>query len=716
MRPGGLRTAPHAALPSAGRIGVSALAVLASLLLAMTAGTTSARAATSSGAAFVPLDPVRVVDSRIGLGIPGPLQPGAPMTFAVAGTHGIPGDAIAVAGNLTVVGQSRSGYVSLAPEPVAAPGTSTLNVPYGDIRANGVIAPLGGGGRLSVTANSMQTQVVFDVTGYFVPPAAGGSTWTPLSPARILDTRFGLGLGGPFAANVPRTFQVAGSGGVPADAVAVTANVTITGQTGAGYVAVTRTPVASPATSTVNFPIRDDRANNIVAPLGPNGTLSASFRGNGATQLIVDVTGYFRSTTDGAGFVPVAPVRVLDSRSGQGVAGPFRPGVPATLDVASGGAVPADALAVVGNLTVTGQATRGYAAVTPLPTATPTTSTLNFPAGDTRANGFVAPTDSHGSIALVSVNSSSQLVLDVTGYFEGARPPVAGATFTAPAAGSTVDVPAASATIAWTESGQVTARALAEWTAPATAADCSNVAWAQGPWLAPAGATFDVSGLAPATCYRFVLTLNGDPATSVTSGSLRTVGQPFGGMQLFRASAWSQQATSTWCTAASTQMMLNLITGASDHSSSNQSTYMSYAVSHSQYVAQGGGAEIDGWANTLTHFGAGTYAAVAPPSFDAAVKEAATRMRITGKPVGLVVMEGHHAWVMAGFTSTGGDPATTQAFTVTSVTVMAPDYPLIAYDPAPGSQLSIATLATKLTPYTDDFPTSWDGGYAIIEP
>ncbi|HEY5435545.1 MAG TPA: glycosyl hydrolase family 18 protein, partial [Candidatus Limnocylindrales bacterium] len=47
------------------------------------------------------------------------------------------------------------------------------------------------------------------------------TTYVPLAPARLLDTRSGTGLSGPFKSGTARTFQVTGRGGVPAGAVAV---------------------------------------------------------------------------------------------------------------------------------------------------------------------------------------------------------------------------------------------------------------------------------------------------------------------------------------------------------------------------------------------------------------------------------------------------------------------------------------------------------------
>ena len=91
--------------------------------------------------------------------------------MTVVGSGGVAGDAVALTGNLTVVGQTRRGYASLTPTPVAAPGTSTVNFPAGQARANGVITRLDPGtGQVSLTykaARGATTHLLLDVTGYF---------------------------------------------------------------------------------------------------------------------------------------------------------------------------------------------------------------------------------------------------------------------------------------------------------------------------------------------------------------------------------------------------------------------------------------------------------------------------------------------------------------------------------------------------------------------
>ena len=138
------------------------------------------------------------------------------------------------------------------------------------------------------------TDFIFDSTGYFAADPSG-STYVPLTPARLLDSRVGNGLSGKFSAGVPRTFQVSGRGGVPGSASAVTGNFTVTNQTAAGAAFLGPNPVANPATSTLNFPLADSRANGVTLALGAGGTLSATYlaAAGKTTDFIFDVTGYF---------------------------------------------------------------------------------------------------------------------------------------------------------------------------------------------------------------------------------------------------------------------------------------------------------------------------------------------------------------------------------------------------------------------------------------
>lgn len=63
-----------------------------------------------------------------------------------------------------------------------------------------------------------------------------------------------------------------------------------------GYLSITTLSTTTPATSTINFPLGDIRANNTINALDGAGRLWAIFKApSGArTHLAVDVPGYFR--------------------------------------------------------------------------------------------------------------------------------------------------------------------------------------------------------------------------------------------------------------------------------------------------------------------------------------------------------------------------------------------------------------------------------------
>jgi hypothetical protein len=377
------------------------------------------------GDTFHPITPIRLLDTRSGNGFLGKLFANTPITFQITG-RGVPAGATAVTGNLTVTDSSFSWAVYLGPDPLVSPASSTINFEPGEIRANGLTVALSSTGSLSATYLSTagnSTDLVFDVTGYFTPDTSG-ATYHPITPARVLDTRSGNGLATRLTANTPVTFQITGRGGVPAGATAVTANVTIVGETASWAVYVGPNPTASPGTSTLNFNAGDIKANNLTVALGSGGTLSATYistAGN-TTDLVLDVTGYYTADLTGGEFVPIAPVRLLDTRSGNGLTGKFDANTPRSFQI-TGGGVPANATAISGNVTVVNETASWAVFVGPDPSASPTTSTVNFAQGQVVANGLTVALGSGGSLSatyMSTAGNTTDLVLDVTGYFVAA--------------------------------------------------------------------------------------------------------------------------------------------------------------------------------------------------------------------------------------------------------------------------------------------------------
>ena len=137
--------------------------------------------------------------------------------------------------------------------------------------------------------------------------------YVPITPTRILDTRQ-PGQGEAFRHGETRSLQVAGTARVPAGAVAVAMNVTITQPSGAGFLTVWQSDQPQPNTSNLNF-VADETVPNLVT-IGVSGTGQVAINDylydqTGTVHVIVDVVGWYQ-----AGFNPIVPSRVMDTRSG----------------------------------------------------------------------------------------------------------------------------------------------------------------------------------------------------------------------------------------------------------------------------------------------------------------------------------------------------------------------------------------------------------------
>lgn len=242
-------------------------------------------------------------------------------------------------------------------------------------------------------------------------PSGPSVGFQPLTPARFVDTREGLGAT-KLDAGVTKAIQIAGRGGVPTGASAVSANFTIVGQSGAGFLTVWNCGAERPVTSTVNFTAGEVAPNAATIPLDDNGQLCVF--SNVATQLVIDVNGFYASSGPSR-FTPVAPTRIMDTREGLGAVGPIVAGRTVELQVAGVAGVPAGATAVTLNVTSTDAAEDGYVTVYACDGDRPVVSNLNPSRGKVRPNLVMTPVSAGGSVCLFSLNDT-HLVVDVTGY------------------------------------------------------------------------------------------------------------------------------------------------------------------------------------------------------------------------------------------------------------------------------------------------------------
>jgi hypothetical protein len=233
--------------------------------------------------------------------------------------------------------------------------------------------------------------------------------YSPLAdPQRAYDSRSGAKPGAGAVVNIP----MRGLNGVPADAVSVALNVTADGAEADGFLTVYPGLEPLPTASNVNYRTGGAHPNLVVAKIGTDGSINVYT--DKPAHIIVDVFGYF-STTAVNGFKPVTPDRVIDTRAG---AKPQH-GATLTFQVAGKYNVPADAKAVVLNLTLDQPDAAGWAAVYAAGQPRPATSNINVAAGETRPNVVFAPVGADGQVS-VYLDLPSHVIVDVLGSYSTA--------------------------------------------------------------------------------------------------------------------------------------------------------------------------------------------------------------------------------------------------------------------------------------------------------
>jgi hypothetical protein len=243
--------------------------------------------------------PVRVFDTRPdGIGVREVVRTkvGGGHTLEVQ-MSGIPGavpvtGADAVSINVTATNTNGAGFVTVYPCGERRQ-VSSLNYPAGGTVANAVIAPLSPQGTVCFFS-LVPADIIVDVNGWF---AHYGSSYTPVDPQRLFDTRPGpdalkvvpkVPVGAGYVLEVAATDLV---GYVPASGVvAVSLNVTATESGAGGYVTVFPCGERR-AVSSLNFVAGSTIANAVIAPVSAQGTVC--FYSPTPVHLIVDVNGWF---------------------------------------------------------------------------------------------------------------------------------------------------------------------------------------------------------------------------------------------------------------------------------------------------------------------------------------------------------------------------------------------------------------------------------------
>jgi len=385
------------------------------------------------GLQFYPLTPCRVADTRQGAGFTGTQGPpylagGTSRGFQVAGLCGVPANATAYSLNVTVVPRTGAlGFLTTWPTGQMQPLASTLNSPLGQVVANAALVPAGTNGNISIYASN-DTDVLFDINGYFAPPSASGLQFYPLTPCRVADTRTGAGFTGsqgpPYlSGGTSRNFQVAGLCGVPTTAAAYSLNVTVVPRTSAlGYLTTWPTGQPQPWASTLNSPAGAVVANAALVPAGINGDIG--IYASDATDVLFDINGYFAAAgTGGLDYYAMTPCRVADTRSWAGFPGQFGPpsmggntsrSFPVQSSVCN---VPSVAAAYSFNVTVVPSAgVLNYLTTWPTGVTRPLASTLNSPDGMVVANAALVPAGTGGAISIY-VSDPTDVLFDIGGYF-----------------------------------------------------------------------------------------------------------------------------------------------------------------------------------------------------------------------------------------------------------------------------------------------------------
>ena len=252
-------------------------------------------------------------------------------------------------------------------------------------------------------------------------------TFFPLTPRRVLDTRYAgtQNGGGVLRADATRRLALAGRFGVPESGVTAVA-LTLTGITPTADTHLMVSPASTTpqrTTSVLNLRRGQTAATTVVVPLA--GGAVDIYNRAGAVHVAVDIAGYYTAAVPMPGgasrFTGVTPYRLSHGARGSAQVNIKTVGAGESTDVpvtGVGGVPSTGVTAVTLTVTTTRPSAASHLTVWPTGADRPTTSVTNWVRGQTRATTITVPVGRDGYVSFFNARGTVDLLVDVAGYYQ----------------------------------------------------------------------------------------------------------------------------------------------------------------------------------------------------------------------------------------------------------------------------------------------------------
>lgn len=260
-------------------------------------------------------------------------------------------------------------------------------------------------------------------TSTTIPSVGDPDVFTPVAPARLLETRPGQKTidgeaqdAGRQAGGSQIRVSLAGRAGIPVDATAAVVNVTAIRPTSVGFLTVHQCLSSVPTSASLNYVPGSSLGNEVVAALDSDGDVCVFT--SAETDLAVDVVAYVASDSP---YRPSTPSRLVDTRpTGTTIDGEDLAGGRVAADdqlmvqVTGRAGIPAGSVAATLNIAAVAPGGVGFVTVHPCLDPRPLSASLNYTSSVNRSNEIIAPLDPSGR-ACVYTSAEAHLVIDVVG-------------------------------------------------------------------------------------------------------------------------------------------------------------------------------------------------------------------------------------------------------------------------------------------------------------